>query len=66
MDDGYPSRDMVKTFDLDFGRVGVQTCFDMNFVEGWQQLYASNVDLVFWPATKPCTLGNHSGRARGH
>ena len=31
MDDGYPSRELVKTFDLDFGRVGLQTCFDMNF-----------------------------------
>jgi len=29
MDDGYPSRELVKTFDLDFGRVGLQTCFDM-------------------------------------
>ena len=25
MDDGYPSRELVKTFDLDFGRVGLQT-----------------------------------------
>ena len=24
MDDGYPSREMVKTFDLDFGRLGIQ------------------------------------------
>jgi hypothetical protein len=24
MDDGYPSRELVRTFDLDFGRVGLQ------------------------------------------
>ena len=29
MDDGYPSRELVKTFDTEFGRVGLQTCFDM-------------------------------------
>ena len=27
MDDGYPSRELVKTFDTEFGRVGLQTCF---------------------------------------
>merc|ERR1712137_1405434 len=29
MNDGYPSREGVKVFDLDFGRVGLQTCYDM-------------------------------------
>jgi predicted amidohydrolase len=50
MDDGYPSRELIKTFDLDFGRVGLQTCFDMNFDDTWHQLYAANVDIVFWPS----------------
>ena len=50
MDDGYPSREMVKTFDLDFGRVGLQTCFDMNFMDTWHQLYAQYTDIVFWPS----------------
>jgi len=50
MNDGYPSRELIKTFDLDFGRVGLQTCFDMNFDDTWHQLYAANVDLVFWPS----------------
>ena len=50
MDDGYPSRELVKTFDLDFGRVGLQTCFDMNFDDTWHQLYAQHTDIVFWPS----------------
>jgi predicted amidohydrolase len=50
MDDGYPSREMTKTFDLDFGRVGVQTCFDANFMDTWHELYAQNADIVFWPS----------------
>jgi hypothetical protein len=45
MDDGYPSRELVKTFDTEFGRVGLQTCFDMNFMDtctqpSYQQLNA--------------------------
>ena len=28
----------------------LQTCFDMNFDDTWHQLYAANVDLVFWPS----------------
>ena len=35
MDDGYPSRELVKTFDTEFGRVGLQTCFDPNSRGGW-------------------------------
>ena len=38
MDDGYPSRELVKTFDTEFGRVGLQTCFDMNFMDTWHEL----------------------------
>ena len=50
MDDGYPSRELVKTFDTEFGRVGLQTCFDMNFMDTWHELYAQHVDIVFWPS----------------
>jgi len=48
--DGYPSRELTKIFDLDFGRVGLQTCFDMNFMDTWHELYAKRVDIVFWPS----------------
>eukprot|EP01052_Picozoa_sp_SAG31_P011575 SAG31_NODE_658_length_13104_cov_4.409919_6_plen_443_part_00 len=44
------SRELIKTFDLDFGRVGLQTCFDLNFMDTWHQLYAANADIVFWPS----------------
>ena len=50
MDDGYPSRELVKTFDTEFGRIGLQTCFDMNFMDTWHELYAQHVDIVFWPS----------------
>jgi predicted amidohydrolase len=37
-------------FDLDFGRVGVQICFDMDFQDGWCELAERGAELVFWPS----------------
>ena len=39
-----------QVFDLDFGRVGLATCFDMNFMEAWAELDRARVDVVFWPS----------------
>ncbi|MBN1846635.1 MAG: carbon-nitrogen hydrolase family protein [Sedimentisphaerales bacterium] len=44
------SKEGVKTFDLDFGRIGILICFDANFPELWQECYDQNVDIVFWPS----------------
>jgi hypothetical protein len=44
------SRDGVKAFDTDFGRIGILTCFDLNFAELWHQCDALDVDVVFWPS----------------
>lgn len=46
----HPGRDGVRAFDTDFGRVGILTCFDLNFAELWQQLDDLGVDVVFWPS----------------
>lgn len=45
-----PSRDGVKAFDTDFGRISILTCFDLNFPELWQQADLLDVDIVFWPS----------------
>ena len=37
-------------FDLDFGRIGVQICFDAGFPESWQDLADAEARLVFWPS----------------
>jgi FkbM family methyltransferase len=37
-------------FDLDFGRVSILTCFDINYPELWMHLSARGVDIVFWPS----------------
>ncbi len=37
-------------FDLDFGRIGIQICFDLGFEENWAELAAQGARLVFWPS----------------
>jgi len=37
-------------FDLDFGRVGIQICFDLGFPEGWSELARKGAKMVFWPS----------------
>ncbi|HOU13216.1 MAG TPA: carbon-nitrogen hydrolase family protein [Anaerolineae bacterium] len=37
-------------FDLDFGRIGIQICFDAGFPETWQMLANKGARLIFWPS----------------
>jgi hypothetical protein len=37
-------------FDLDFGRIGIQICFDAGFPESWQVLANKDARLIFWPS----------------
>lgn len=45
-----PGAAEIPVFDLDFGRVGIQICFDIGFPEGWQQLSEKGAKMVFWPS----------------
>jgi predicted amidohydrolase len=36
------------TFDLDFGRIGVSICFDINWPSIWKELAARRIDMAFW------------------
>ncbi len=40
----------VKVFDLDFGRISILTCFDINFPELWQEAERKGAEIVFWPS----------------
>jgi predicted amidohydrolase len=40
-------------FPLDFGRVGVQICYDMAFDDGWEELARKGTELVIWPSQWP-------------
>jgi len=45
-----PGTTDVPVFDLDFGRVGVQICFDAGFPEAWDTLAQKGARLVVWPS----------------
>jgi predicted amidohydrolase len=40
-------------FDCDFGRVGIQICYDMEFEEGWEALRRKGAELIAWPTQSP-------------
>jgi hypothetical protein len=44
------SREGVKVFDTDFGRIAMLTCFDLNFPELWQGCDNLGAEIVFWPS----------------
>ncbi len=42
-------------FDCDFGKLGIQICYDMEFAEGWRELARRGVELVAWRTQSPQT-----------
>jgi len=49
-----PGRDFP-VFDCDFGRVGVQICYDVFYPEGWQALAKEGAEIVAFPSETPQT-----------
>jgi len=45
-----PSKEGVKVFDTDFGKISILTCFDLNFAELWHEADALDAEIVFWPS----------------
>jgi predicted amidohydrolase len=37
-------------FDTDFGRVGIQICFDVFWPDGWKRLADKKAEIVVWPS----------------
>jgi predicted amidohydrolase len=42
-------------FQCDFGKVGIQICYDMDFDYGWKELARKGAELVAWPTQSPQT-----------
>ena len=52
-------------FRCDFGRLGLQICYDIEFDEGWNELARRNADLVAWTSQSP-QLARPAARALRH
>lgn len=61
MEGGMTPGKRAPVFECDFGRLGIQICFDMSFDDGWNELRRQGADLVVWPTASPSTV---SGRMR--
>lgn len=42
--------DAAQVYQADFGRLGIATCFDVNFPEVWRRLSDRGAELVIWPS----------------
>ena len=63
MEGGMTPGKTVPVFQCDFGKVGIQICFDMNFDYGWNELARQGAELVAWPTQSPQT-SQPASRAR--
>lgn len=53
-DDGVcPGKLNPPVFKTDFGTIGMQICFDINWQNQWEQLKEAGAEIVFWPSTYP-------------
>ena len=46
----------VPVFDCDFGRIGIQICFDVVYEDGWRRLAQQPAEIVIWPTESPQTV----------
>ncbi len=65
MESGSTPGDALPVFDCDFGKVGIQICYDMDFAEGWARLAQHGAELIAWPTQSPQT-SQPAFRAKEH
>jgi predicted amidohydrolase len=53
-------------FQCDFGKVGIQICYDMDFDYGWRELARKGAELVAWPTQSPQTSQPAARARRNH
>ncbi len=42
-------------FQCDFGKLGIQICYDMEFDYGWRELARQSAEIIAWPTQSPQT-----------
>jgi len=40
-------------FQCDFGKIGIQICFDVNWRDRWERLVNKGAEIIFWPSAYP-------------
>jgi predicted amidohydrolase len=60
-----PGRD-CPVFECDFGKLGVQICWDVQYPDGWEALAKGGAEIVAWPTASPATVlpAAHAARHR--
>jgi len=53
LEEGITPGRFFPVFDCDFGRVGIQICFDMMYTDGWQALADQGAEIVALPSANP-------------
>lgn len=48
-----PGVDNPPVFKTDFGTIGIQICFDVNWNEQWRNLKQQGADIIFFPSAYP-------------
>ena len=51
-------------FDCDFGRLGIQICWDIQYDDGWEALARGGAEVVAWPSASPATAQPAARAAR--
>ena len=65
LDFGSTPGDSFPVFDVDFGRIGIQICWDIAFAAGWQAMANQDAELVLFP-TNPASMVALRGYAWQH
>ncbi len=65
MEGGSTPGQALPVFHCDFGKLGIQICFDMDFDDGWAELARQGAELIAWPTQSPQT-SQPAFRARRH
>ena len=55
MEGGSTPGTTVPVFHCDFGKLGIQICYDMEFDYGWSEMARKGVELIAWPTQSPQT-----------
>ena len=45
-----PGKSNPPVFQTDFGKIGIQICFDIKYDDGWNYLKDNGAQIIFWPS----------------